>query len=112
MRIIKLAIVIGSAVYLLASTGPSLAQSADTDADLRCVALAGYINVTDKNPDVKRGAQVIGAYFVGKLNGRDPNLNVESALEKIRPRINYDEIIKQDGARCLKGLETFMKQVI
>ena len=112
MRIIKLSIVIMGAASLLSSAGPSLAQSADTDADLRCVALAGLINAANKDPDVKRGAQIMGAYFVGKLNGRDPSLNVKSALEKTRSGINFNEIMEQNAERCIKAVETFSKQVL
>jgi adenine-specific DNA methylase len=112
MRTIKLAIMIGGAASLLSSTGPSLAQSADIDADLRCVVLAGLINAANKDPDVKRGAQIMGAYFVGKLNGRDPSLNVKSAIEKTSSRTNFNQIMEQDAERCIKAVETFNKQVL
>jgi hypothetical protein len=114
MRIIKLSIMIMGSASLLSSVGPSLAQSADTDADadLRCVVLAGLINAANKDPDVKQGAQIMGAYFVGKLNGRDPSLNVKSALGKTRYGINFIEIMEQNAERCIKAVETFNKQVL
>jgi hypothetical protein len=111
MRIIKLSITIMGAASLLSSAGPSLAQSADTDADLRCVALAGLLGSTNNDPDMKRGSLIMGSYFVGKLNGRDPSLNVKSALEKIMPRITLGEI-DQNAEQCIKAMETFSKQFL
>ncbi|MCX5951799.1 MAG: hypothetical protein NT158_11810 [Cyanobacteria bacterium] len=114
MRTIKLAIMIGGAAYLLSSTGPSLAQSADIDADLRCAAISMLVN-SNKDPKVREGGRYMVAYFMGKLIGRDPNLlNVksalESAVEKFTQRASVAEM-EQGADRCVKEMGTALKTI-
>ena len=113
MRPIKLAIMIGGAAYLLSSTGLSLAQSADIDADLRCAAVSLMVNNTNNDPKVREASQLMLAYFTGKLIGRDPNLNVKSglgsAIDKFMQRKSVAEM-EQELERCAKDMITVKKR--
>ena len=114
MRPIKLAIMIGGATYLLTSTDPSLAQSADIDADVQCAAISMLVN-SSKDPKVRESGRYMVAYFMGKLIGRDPNLlNIKSALdsavEKFTQRASLAEM-EQGADRCVKDMGTALKSI-
>ena len=111
MRTIKLAIMIGSAAYLLSSTGPSLAQSADIDADLRCLAVAGMALATSNNDSNNiKGGEFMIMFFLGKLNGRDPNLSLQSELVRVTMRMTLGEL-QQEALRCSKVMEAASKRL-
>jgi hypothetical protein len=110
MRTIKLAIMIGGAAYMLSSSGPSLAQSADTEADLRCLAIAGIALATsNNNSEIKKGSELMMTFFLGKLNGRDPSLSIKSGLDRIMPRMTLGEIEKE-AEQCSKAMEAISKE--
>jgi hypothetical protein len=100
---------IGGAAYLLSSTGPSLAQSADTDADLRCLAIAGtaFVN-SDNDSKAKKASELMMTFFLGKLNARDPNLNLMSGLDRVIARMTLGEI-EQEAERCSKAMNAIIK---
>ena len=109
MRMIKLAIMIGSAAYLLSSTGPSLAQSPDTDADLRCVAIGGIALATSNDSKVKQGGEFMVTFYLGKLYGRNPNLSLKPGLERVMALMKLGEI-EQEAERCSKGADPVIEE--
>jgi hypothetical protein len=111
MRTIKLAIMIGSAAYLLSSTGPSLAQSADIDADLRCLVVAGMaLNTGNNDSNTKKGLEYLIMFFLGNLNGRDPNLSIISRLDIVAKRMTLGEM-EREAVRCSKVMEAASKRL-
>ena len=104
---------IGSAAYLLSSTGPSLAQSAaqspDTDADLRCLAIAGIALANSNDSEVKKGGEFLITFYLGKLYGRNPNLNLKPGLERVMALMSLGEI-EQEAERCSKGADPVIKE--
>ena len=114
MRIIKLAIMTGSAAYLLSSTGPSLAQSAaqspDTDADLRCLAIAGLALATSNNSEEKQSIQIAMTFYLGILYGRNPNVSLKPGLERVMALMKLGEL-EQEAERCSKGADPLIKEL-
>jgi hypothetical protein len=73
---------IGIAILAAALLAPAAAQANSEDdmqADIRCV-LAMY--ATSRNPQYAQGAGVALLYYVGRIEGRDPTLDLAGAMKK------------------------------
>ena len=74
---------------LLALPGPAWAdKEEDMQADLRCM-LAMY--ATSRNPQFAQGAGVALLYYAGRIEGRDPSLDLAAAMRKEAQRMNASD---------------------
>jgi hypothetical protein len=98
---------------LLAATamvsGPALAQDSDNVADVRCVAV-GIRDAELPNSTQKSTGTLLVLYYVGRLDGRNPTLDLEKLLA--------DQIVKMTDAdyatesrRCSQTLATKGAQI-
>src|SRR4051794_24625475 len=75
---------------------PPADRAAQTHADLRCVlAMAAIV----KNPQYKDGATAGLFYYLGRLDGRDPTLELGPALKRTAAGMQLSEYASQ-AQRC------------
>jgi len=74
------------------------AQDSDTLSDIRCLVVALDM---DKSPDpqMRSLATSAGLYFVGRLRGRAPELDLETAIVQ-QLRIMSPQDLMSEGNRC------------
>jgi|SRR5580692_8849823 hypothetical protein len=71
---------------------PALANAApdtETAADVRCIAV-GFKMAQLDNPQVKSAGQLLAIYYLGRLDGHTPDVNLEDLI--------IDELSKMDEA--------------
>jgi hypothetical protein len=76
------------AAVLLLPTSAIADRDDDMQADLRCV-LAMY--ATSRNPQLAQGAGVALLYYAGRIEGRDPALDLTSAMIKEAQRMSASD---------------------
>jgi hypothetical protein len=65
------------AVGLLLATGSARAEDEGASADARCVAIATMLaGSTTATPEMRSTAPTMITYFIGRLKGRDPGVDV------------------------------------
>jgi len=82
----RLPIVIATMFGLLclasaARAAPDVGANDDTSADVRCVVVAFGL-VQSPDPQIKALATGASLYFVGRIRGRSPGLDLEAAIVK------------------------------
>jgi hypothetical protein len=97
-----------AALSLLLVAGPA-AQAADdpAEADFRCFAAMSQAGGGDTVADDTRAQLASGAlYFLGKLDGRDPDLDLENALaERAKTKMKPKQL-RREMARCSAELKS------
>jgi len=77
-----------------AQTDPAL------DADLRCalvgLSLAGLNGAT---PEQQQAGTLVSLFYIGRLQGRAPSINLESEIEALSGRVTPTEM-QAEGQRC------------
>ena len=84
----KTVIIAAFAAALLLPGTAQANRDDDMQADLRCV-LAMY--ATARNPQLAQGAGVALLYYAGRIEGRDPALDLTAALAKEAQRMNASD---------------------
>lgn len=82
----------------------ALSQSdpaAANEADLRCVAVVlSIIGEHDPQGDQKAGLVGGAMFFIGRIDGRDPNYDLRAGLLRLAARPDADAVITADRVRC------------
>jgi len=94
---------VGAALFAFgfAVAAPSHAQTlSPQEGDLRCaafgLALAGMPNAPAQQ---QSGGTMIAIYYIGRVEGRDPSINLEDALFELSQRVSYAEL-ENERQRC------------
>lgn len=67
--------------FSLATSAIAATQDSETIADIQCVVVgASFSTSSDKNQ--KAAGEVLLAYFLGRIRGRQPKIDLEPLLEK------------------------------
>jgi|HubBroStandDraft_5_1064220.scaffolds.fasta_scaffold23435_4 hypothetical protein len=87
---------------MLVSSAKSLAQNQEDVADVRCVAVA--LRMTEMPAaEQKSSGLMMALYYVGRLDGRAPNLDIEELIiQQIGKMTNAD--YSSEAIRCGKSL--------
>ena len=101
----KLSTVALAAAGVLASTAAAPAgYDAKTLPDLKClIAITRLAPVMEKS--APGSASVAAMYFLGKLDGEDPSLNLEAAIRELGPKMSQQDV-GHAGIRCGGELKT------
>ena len=83
------------------SAGKS-ARADDTDNDLECVVI-GVSMVASPDATVKNSGSLVMLYYLGRLDGRTPDLALEDRLATTLKTLGPNEM-KLAAARCSEGL--------
>jgi len=94
----RLPIVLTMLMAALSLATAARAAEDENAADIRCVVVAfGMMQSTD--PQVKALATGAGLYFVGRIRGRSPDLDLESAIANEAGRMAPEDY-RDDLQRC------------
>jgi len=102
-------------LFAVISVGSSFAAAADSTNDVRClVALSRLAEVNEQTRQLSDQAvqttMLLGTmYYMGKLEGRDPRLNVESAMVEQAGRMNLQQL-QSEFMRCGGELQSVGKK--
>ena len=85
-------------ILSMAAALATAAPIAPSDGDARCTAVLALL-VSQSKDDMQKGAINGLLYFIGKLKGRDPSVNIETLMRAV---YNGDaKILEKDQDRCL-----------
>lgn len=90
--------VLAFAAFLAAMSAQSSAQDAQTIADIRCVVIGMRMGGTGNAAQQSAGG-VLALYYIGRLDGRVPSLNIEDLIVQQITKMtkaDYDS----EGKRC------------
>ena len=95
----------------------SLVPLSNNDPDLRC--LAAYLYVSGKleedrtaTADDKSGVALLVTYYLGKLEGRNPDYDLARAVKALTKSAGYDETrIMADAETCNADVETWTRKL-
>jgi hypothetical protein len=80
------------------SAGSAASLDAATESDLRCAIV--FMEMSSSQDVKMNTAGIIGAmYWVGRLDGRAPNLDLESRIKSEIPNMNPD-VMQAERQRC------------
>jgi len=87
-------------VLALLATAPPSAMAADPDtvADARCVAVGIRAAETPDSRQKSTGL-LMALYFIGRLDGRDPKLDLEALLSEQLAKMTAADF-ETEGTRC------------
>lgn len=96
---------IGIALLVLGSAAQAGQQAPATteDSDARCLAVFSIAAGSD-DKEAQEGGKVGAVYFAGKLRGRNPSIDFETALRRVFPAL--DANATKDRERCVAELRS------
>ena len=76
------------------------ARAADdvSAADIRCLAVATLLS-SNADPNVKNAGLMAALYYLGKVDGRDPRLDLESRLKQEFLQLSAQQV-QAEASRC------------
>src|SRR5580698_8359750 len=87
------------ALLVMAAPAPVvLAQTPDTTADVRCVAVGLHFAEAPNSPQKSTGL-LMALYYMGRLDGRDPNLDLKALLTAQLAKMTAADFSQED-LRC------------
>ena len=86
-----------------------MAQDADTIADVRCVAV-GIRSAALPDSRQKSTGLLMALYFIGRLDGRDPKLDLETLLSEQLSKMTAADFAAE-ATRCGSSLATKGAQI-
>jgi hypothetical protein len=81
---------------------PVLAQDADTMADIRCVAVGMHFAEAPDSHQKSTGTLLV-LYYMGRLDGRAPSLNIEKLLSEQIDKMTAADY-NTEATRCSQDL--------
>lgn len=97
---------IGIFVFIVLITSPNLrAYAADREelADVRCVVVAMHM-ATLSNPQQRSAGVMIATYYLGRLDGRASQMDVELLIEEEANKMTPADL-RSDAVRCGSALK-------
>lgn len=102
-------------VLTLALAAPAHAESPETTQDLKCLAV-GFALIQSPDPAVVDAAKVATFYYLGRIDGREPALDLADRLSKPDMQLTQEDLQKaaaicgdQLGARGKQLMEASKK---
>lgn len=83
----------------VAAAAPAAAESAETTNDIRCVVAIAMLAGQSSDPQFVQEAAMGLLYFVGRIEGREPGLNLEATLRAQAARTTQP-MLREDLVRC------------
>ena len=81
-------------LYAIAGFDPpgASAQSLGTMEDMRCILSLMRLSSVTKDENAKRSINSIAFYFMGKINGRDPEADLYKLTKLMRPTLGEKDM--------------------
>ena len=89
-------------LFLALASGTTKAQEAQTEADLRCMAVMAKVN---QLPDAQHQFQSLigGYYFLGRLQAMAPGLNLGQSTADVYNKMSASQFLSET-ARCERDM--------
>lgn len=101
-----------AAVALLCAPHALAQDDAQLQADLRCATLGlSIIGSPDATPEQKQGGALISSYYIGRVQGRSPSINLEDAIYDTTVNMTPEQA-EQDRQRCSTEFQTLGRSLI
>jgi hypothetical protein len=89
-----------AAVALVCAPQALAQDDAQLQADLRCATLGlAIIGSPETTPEQKQGGALISSYYIGRVQGRSPSINLEDAIYDTTVNTTPEQG-EQDRQRC------------
>jgi len=82
----------------VALSAPARAQESPTQADVRCLLLT-LGGAGSQDPNVQQGSMLGMLYYLGRINGREPDLDLQAALVAAMQSFRAEDA-ERDSRRC------------
>jgi|SRR5579862_5379288 len=94
----------------LLTSGNVVANDNETRMDARCVVVSGQMAVS---PDIgqRKRAEMLMLYYIGRLDGRTPGLDLEKLLASESARMTSANTIQSEMRRCNDALTAKGKEI-
>jgi hypothetical protein len=86
------------------------AQAPQRSADMRCVVVAAQVAAMSDEPAMKTAMMSTAMYYLGKLKGREPGLDLKTLAEAEFTRMTPDTA-KTEAGRCSAEMAAFNQEV-
>lgn len=91
------------ASILLVVSGLACAQDAESAADVRCV-IVGIWMTNSTNLAQRAAGPMLSAYYIGRLDGRHPDFDLENAIMGELPKMMIQAEFVANAHRCGRDL--------
>jgi hypothetical protein len=102
-------IVLAAATALAAAAPVRAAEDTGAASDFRCM-VAAIALYQSTNPQVKDAGMMASLYYLGRLDGRTPNVDLEAGLKQQFERMSAQEL-QAEAVRCGGALQARGKAV-
>jgi hypothetical protein len=90
---------LAAAMMMLAWAPVAAAQDAN-DADLRCATVGlSMAGASEGNPQLQSAGTMIAIYYIGRVHGRTPDINLEDSLFQLSRRLTTADL-EVERVRC------------
>lgn len=84
------------------------ANDSKTNADARCIVAGAKLAAAE--PGQQRGAMMLVLYYIGRIDGRSPKLDLESVLESVAAKVTGTDL-QSELRRCGTELATKGREI-
>ena len=101
-----------AAVALVCAPQARAQDDAQLQADLRCATLGlAIIGSPETTPEQKQGGALISSYYIGRVQGRSPSINLEDAIYDTTVNTTPEQG-EQDRQRCSAEFQALGRSLI
>jgi hypothetical protein len=90
-------LIVSAAVLAAVATAARAADPAPA-ADVRCLAVASFL-AGNADPKVQNAGVLAALYYLGKLDGREPGMDLEARLKEVAMQLSPKDI-QSEAVRC------------
>jgi hypothetical protein len=114
-RLATVASVAGLALAVSAFRPARAAESPETTADLRCMVATATALGSIEDPRQKAVVMMAGAYYLGRLDGREAKLDLNRRLMEVRDTMSPADVrseLKRCGAQMIERGKALQQPVV
>jgi hypothetical protein len=90
-------------VLALALFAPARAEDAASPTDMKCFVVM-VIGASSSNPSLRDASAVAALYYLGRIDGRTPQLDLRLAVEETMKEIRSNDV-RPEALRCSAELK-------
>jgi hypothetical protein len=94
-----------AAALAAAAAGPAAAQTEEAGRDLRCLMVVAIYGAQQDTPEGKQAAASGFSYYVGRLKGREPDIDINARLRAEGRRTSQLSQLRGDFTRCADEMQ-------
>lgn len=95
-----------------AAAASAMQPGSQVERDVRCVAAFAVVGDTLPDGDEgKTGLMLLTMYYIGKIDGEAPGIDLEAALRQVTGQPGYEQQLQADLQRCASEMEARGKKL-